>query len=234
MFASRSRPNYVPLDVNPSPHCEKGTLFFLHIIDLVNFWSRTFHFKWYFFHACAEVETRCLTWIALTIWSASAVPSFPFILGYCIGLHIHVILLSSKLTSLTTKALLSIKLWLTRGCLNMHHFTHVCVCTNSQLIHTDTSVQRPLSPLGTATFLHFSRFSQSSALPSHAAIKRGEIFQALTTWIAATTLTNYISIQLRSVCTQFYWSTWSPQLQYHSGSVTLLRDGGPVATWAPI
>lgn len=101
----------------------------------------------------------------------------------------------------------------------MHHFTHICICTNSQLIHTATSVQKPLPPLGTVAFLHFSRFSQSLSLPSHAAIKRGRVFQDLTTWREAIMLINYISIQLRSVPTQFYGSintitsTPVPQIQ---------------------
>lgn len=148
-------------------------------------------------------------------------------------------MLGSKFTSLITKALLCIKLWLTQGCLNMHHFTPISVCTNSQLIHTDTSVQKPLPPLGPATFLRFSRFSQSSALPSHAAIKRVKVFQDPSTWREAITLISYISIQLRSEGTQFYRSIntiiSTPVPRYRSSAVitakwlrvTLLRDEGP-------
>lgn len=121
----------------------------------------------------------------------------------------------------------------------MHHFTPISVCTNSQLIHTDTSVQKPLPPLGPATFLRFSRFSQSSALPSHAAIKRVKVFQDPSTWREAITLISYISIQLRSEGTQFYRSIntiiSTPVPRYRSSAVitakwlrvTLLRDEGP-------
>lgn len=118
--------------------------------------------------------------------------------------------LKIHLTHNITKALLPIKLWLTRRCLSMHHFTGICVCTNCQLIHRDTSMQKPLPPLGAVTFLLFSRFSQSSDLPSLSAIKRGEVFQDLATWSKAVTLINYFSIQLRSLCTQIHSITSIP------------------------
>lgn len=65
-------------------------------------------------------------------------------------------------------------------------------------------MQKPLSPLG--AFLLFSGFSQSSALPSLSATKRGEVFQDLATWSKAITLINFISIQLRSLHTQIHGS----------------------------
>lgn len=153
-----------------------------------------------------KIHILCLLPIALIIWIVHTVVTSPFILGYCIELHIHVVLLASKFTLLITKALFPIKLWVKRQCLSMQHFTGICVCTNRQLTHRHTSMQNLLSPLGDVTFLLFSRFSQSSALPSLSAIKRGEVFQDLATWSKAIRLINCISIQLRCLCTQIHRS----------------------------
>lgn len=122
----------------------------------------------------------------------------------------------------------------------MHHFTGICVCTNSQLTHRDTSMQNLLSPLGAATFLLLSRFSQSLALPSLSAIKRGEVFQDLTTWSKAIMLI-IASVSSWGLCALRFTeeSTQSPWFQYHrhrSSAVitakwlraTLSRGEGPV------
>lgn len=85
-----------------------------------------------------------------------------------------------------------------------HASLHWYLCMYKQPINTPRQACRSLSPLG--AFLLFSRFSQSSALPSLSATKRGEVFQDLATWRKAITLINFISIQLRSLHTQIHGS----------------------------
>lgn len=61
-------------------------------------------------------------------------------------------------------------------------------------------MQKSQIPLGTAAFPHFSKLSQSSDLPFHSLIRRGNIFGNLTTWKEVIRLTYYLHQQADEVC----------------------------------
>lgn len=211
-------------------------------INAVNFWSPTFHFC-SIFRAYTQNEDIYFVFTSNCINHLNCIYSALFSL-YSGVMHwtSHPCSTSSlKIHPTHKKALLPIKLWLTWQCLSMHHFTGICVCTNSQLTYRDTSMQNLLSPLGAVTFLIFSRFSQSSPLPSLSAIKRGEVFQDLATWSKAIMQLLIASVSSWGVCALRFTevSTQSPRFQYHryrSSAVitakwlraTLSRGEGPM------
>lgn len=121
-----------------------------------------------------------------------------------------------------------------------HASLHSHLRMYSQLIHKDTSVQKPLPPLGTVTFLRFSRSLQSSALSCHAAIKEVKCFsmKLLGEKLQRLLMT---SVSSWGLCALSFTgvSTPSPRLHHHRYRfsavitakwlrVTLLRDEGPM------